>query len=114
MVKKIRHIVYCLALLLTSLSANAATQDLLDKKISIQLRDVLLRDALEKISSVAEVSFVYTSNDALNANKVTLNANNEKIGVLLYKILSPYSLSFSVMYDRIVIRKDNRNNSIPT
>ncbi|MBV8253019.1 MAG: SusC/RagA family TonB-linked outer membrane protein [Chitinophaga sp.] len=113
MLKKFRHVFYCLLLLLPALSVQASKQDLLDKKISIQLRDVLLKDALEKISSIAEVSFVYSSSDALNANKVTLSANNEKVGVLLHKLLSPYSLSFFVMYDRIVIRKDN-SSAIPS
>ncbi|WP_291910172.1 SusC/RagA family TonB-linked outer membrane protein [Chitinophaga sp. CB10] len=114
MLKKFRQLLFCLILLIPCLSVHAANQDLLDKKITIQLRDVLLKDALEKISTIAEVSFVYTSNDALNANKVTVTANNEKVGVLLHKLLSPYSLSFSVMYDRIVIRKDNHSKEIPS
>ncbi|WP_143306235.1 SusC/RagA family TonB-linked outer membrane protein [Chitinophaga vietnamensis] len=106
-----RYYVYVFLLLLASVQAQAGTQDALDKKITLQLHDVLLKDALEKIGNLAEVSFVYTSNEALTVNKVSINAHNEKVGDLLSKLLTPYSLSFSVMYNRIVIKQDNSHKS---
>lgn len=107
--------IYGLLLLLAVMQAHAGNslQDALDKKISIELKNVILKDALEKISSLAEVSFVYVGNEVLNANKVSVNAHNEKVGDLLNKLLTPYSLSYSVMYDRVVIKHDNGKKPAP-
>lgn len=94
-------------------AAGTGAQDALDKKISIELKNVVLKDALDRIGSLAEVSFIYVSNSALNANKVTLSAHNEKVGSLLDKLLTPYSLAYSVVYDRIVIRPSDNKKITP-
>jgi len=86
-------------------AAGMSTQNALDKKITVELKDVLLKDALERIGDLADISFVYVNNEALDINKVTLHAHDEKVGALLDKLLTPYSLSYSLVYDRIVIRK---------
>lgn len=92
-------------------AAPGGGQDALEKKITITLKDVVLRDALDKISRLADVSFVYVSNDALSDNKVTLTANNEKVGDVLHRMLSPYALSYTVVYDRIVIKQDEKRKN---
>ena len=74
-----------------------------DTLISIELRNVLLRDALNKIGDVAHLSFVYVSNKALDENKVSITAHRQKVGKVLDKLLRPYSLSYTVVDNRIVI-----------
>jgi TonB-linked SusC/RagA family outer membrane protein len=95
----------------TTQAARASIQDALEKKISIELKDVLLKEALDKISSLANVSFIYAGNSVTAINKVTVNAHNEKVGELLNKLLKPYSLSYTVLYDRVVIRQVDRKVS---
>ncbi|KAA2239988.1 SusC/RagA family TonB-linked outer membrane protein [Chitinophaga agrisoli] len=101
-----------LLLLLSMMESPAAAvlsaQNALDKKITIELKDVVLKEALEKIADLAAVSFIYVSNEALDANKVNVHAHDEKVGALLDKLLTPYSLSYSVVYDRIVIRRNEK------
>lgn len=106
---KTRYYICCLTLFLSLLHLQAGAvdiQDALDKKITLHLHDVVLKDALEKISNLASVSFVYVGSEVLNANKVSISARNEKVGDLLHKLLTPYALSYSVIYDRIVIKQD--------
>lgn len=86
------------------LSAGGGKQDVSAKKISIALKDVSLRAALIRISDVAHVSFVYVNSTALDKNKVSITARNEKVSVLLKKLLTPHSFSYTVVDDRIVIR----------
>ena len=81
-------------------------QDGLDKRISIELKNVLLRDALNKIGEAAEVSFVYVNSKTLDKNRVSISAQNEKVKTLLEKLLKPHSLTYTVIDDRIVIRYD--------
>lgn len=85
--------------------ANASgIQDALDKKISLELKNVLLKEALDQIGNLAEVSFIYAGNKTIVGNKVDVNAHNEKVSDLLKKLLKPLSLSYTVVYDRVVIR----------
>lgn len=86
--------------------SGAIRQDVSAKKISIALKDVTLRSALNKISDLADVSFVYVNSEALDKNKVSITAQNEQVGVLLKKLLTPHSFSYTVVDDRIVIRHD--------
>ncbi|MCW3467605.1 SusC/RagA family TonB-linked outer membrane protein [Chitinophaga nivalis] len=115
MFKKAHPFIYLFIILVSVLQVRArgaGMQDALDKKITIQLKNVILKDALEKISNLAEVSFVYVGSDVLDGNKVSINARNEKVGDLLHKLLTPYSLSFSVLYGRIVIKHDNSAKTV--
>src|ERR1044072_9069607 len=89
-------------------AAGMSTQNALEKKITVELKDVLLKDALERIGDLADISFVYVNNEALDINKVTVHAHDEKVGALLDKLLTPYSLSYAVVYDRIVIRRNEK------
>lgn len=90
-----------------------SAQNALDKKITIELKDVVLKEALERISDLASISFVYVNTEALEANRVSLHAHDEKVGALLDKLLTPYALSYSVVYDRVVIRRSERKQSRP-
>jgi hypothetical protein len=85
-------------------AGGGGRQDVSAKKISIALKDVSLRAALIRISDVAHVSFVYVNSTALDKNKVSITARNEKVSVLLKKLLTPHSFSYTVVDDRIVIR----------
>lgn len=93
--------------------SGAVQQDVSAKKISIALKDVTLRSALNKISDVADISFVYVNSQALDKSKVSIIANNEPVGVLLKKLLTPHSFSYTVVDDRIIIRHD-AEKEVPT
>ncbi|MBS1562978.1 MAG: carboxypeptidase-like regulatory domain-containing protein, partial [Bacteroidetes bacterium] len=92
---------------MASLNASVVNaQNALDRKISIDLKNVVLKDALNKIASLANVSFVYISNNALDKNKVTFSARNRKVSEVLKKLLSPHAMSYTVIDERIIIRSD--------
>jgi TonB-linked SusC/RagA family outer membrane protein len=82
-------------------------QNVLDKIISIELKNVVLKDALDRIGSTAKVFFVHTNNDILLKNKVSVSAHKQTVGEVLKKILSPYALSYIVVDDRIIVRPEN-------
>jgi hypothetical protein len=71
--------------------------------ISIELRNVLLRDALNKIGDIAHLSFVYVSNRALDKNKVSITAHRQKIGKVLDNLLRPYALNYTVVDNRVIV-----------
>jgi TonB-linked SusC/RagA family outer membrane protein len=82
-------------------------QNVLDKIITIELKNVVLKDALDRIGSTAKVFFVHTNNDILLKNKVSVSVHKQTVGEVLKKILSPYALSYIVVDDRIIVRPEN-------
>ncbi|WP_208420060.1 SusC/RagA family TonB-linked outer membrane protein [Paraflavitalea devenefica] len=94
-------------------ASGVSAQNALDKKISIELKDVLLKEALDRISNLAEVSFVYVSNSTLDENKVSIVARNQKVGDVLKRLLTPYSLHYTVVDNRIIIRSGKPAKPVP-
>jgi TonB-linked SusC/RagA family outer membrane protein len=82
-------------------------QNVLDRIISIELKNVVLKEALDKIGNTAKVFFIHTNIDILLKNKISLSAQKQTVGDVLKKILSPYALSYIVVDDRIIVRPEN-------
>jgi len=82
---------------------GATKQHMPDMLISIELRNVLLRDALTKIGDAAHLSFVYVSNKAIDKNKVSITAHRQKVGKVLDQLLRPYSLGYTVVDNRVIV-----------
>jgi TonB-linked SusC/RagA family outer membrane protein len=90
-----------------TLSASYSNaQGALDKKVTIQLKNTSLQQALDKIGDVAAVSFTYAGNNTLANSKVDVDVKNRKVGDVLTSLLAPFPLSYVVVEDRIVIRYD--------
>lgn len=105
---------FLLAMLVMAVVPNVSAtvqQDVSAKKITLSLKDVTLRSALNKISDLADISFVYVNSEALDKSKVSITAQNEKVGVLLKKLLTPHSFSYTIVDDRIIIRHDGEKQS---
>ncbi|MCE6989699.1 TonB-dependent receptor [Dyadobacter sp. CY323] len=85
----------------------------LNKMVTIHLRNVTLSEALDKLSSTADVKFVFVGS-AQDSKKVELKANRQKLGEVLSKLLYPYGLSYVTMKNSIVITTtDFKANPIP-
>jgi TonB-linked SusC/RagA family outer membrane protein len=118
--KKVKFLLLCTLLLLASATNLMAgvlwarhRQNVLDKVISIELKNVVLKDALDKIGDAAKVYFIHTNNEVLLKNKISLSASKQKVGDILKKILSPYALSYIVVDDRIIVRPENNTQVHP-
>lgn len=102
------------AIILTILCCTAATlyasrtnaQGALEKKISVQLKNASIQEALDKIGNIANVSFTYAGSHTLANNLVNLDVRNRKLSDLLDIMLNPYPLSYVVVDNRIVVRQD--------
>jgi hypothetical protein len=89
---------------------KADIQTTLNSKISIEFKNVSLKEAVIELGRrLPNISFTYIENDALNTARVKLLANNEKVGDLLTRMLSPFFFSYAVLDDHIIIRFDAEN-----
>src|SRR5438477_5270899 len=61
---------------------NTIAQSVLEKKITLHVKDMPLKDCLDKIASTAGVSFTYSS-QVISAGKVNADADNKRISDVL-------------------------------
>ncbi len=97
----------CIAATHVNAGHTADQQPVLDKKITLQARDIPLKECLDKIGRVGNVSFIYTGNYIMSVDKVNLNVKNKKIGEVLNDLFRPLPLSYVLVDEHIVIRYDN-------
>lgn len=97
-------IVLCSSIM--SLSAESVSgQELLNKRISISLKNETLFGALERIRRQADIQFFYAANIIDPSDKVNITAKKTKLRDLLTELLEPYMLYYIVSNDKVVIRK---------
>ena len=77
----------------------------LSTKISLELENGSLKEALKKISNEADVSFAYSSNYIPSNEKLSIQVKEEALERVLKKVLFPFSLGFQVSEGIILIEK---------
>ncbi|GEP95501.1 SusC/RagA family TonB-linked outer membrane protein [Chitinophaga cymbidii] len=91
---------------LTVLAGYANAQELLDKQVTISLKDERLGPALEKIAKASGVRFTYNGKVAGSPVKVTISAKNTRLKELLDQCFSGHPLSYKVLGDEIFVQYD--------
>jgi iron complex outermembrane receptor protein len=87
--------------------ANKADgQELLDKKVSLNLPSKEIRIILKAIAASAGTGFTYSNDVLQNRIKITVIATDERLGDVLAKIFDPLHISFEVIGHQIVLKKD--------
>lgn len=92
-----------------SYSRGASAQKVLDQKVSIQVKNKTLEKVLDILQQKTSVNFIYSSRVSLTS-KTTIAAQDEKLGELLHKILSPESLDYILIGSSIVIENKTPDN----
>ncbi|HTF20894.1 MAG TPA: SusC/RagA family TonB-linked outer membrane protein [Chryseolinea sp.] len=78
-----------------ALGHNIFAQELLDRKVTLSLKDVTLERALAEIERAANVEFVYSRSRLKLNESVTLEAADKKLADLLTELLTPRGISFT-------------------
>jgi iron complex outermembrane recepter protein len=81
-------------------------QEILNKKVSLNLTAREMKSVLKTIASSAGVGFTYNSNILPSKKKISVIANNERLGDLLSRILGPFDISYEVIGNQIVLKKN--------
>jgi iron complex outermembrane receptor protein len=87
-----------------SFAGKADGQEILDKKVSLNLPSREIRAILRTISASTEIGFTYSSDLLYNRQKITVIANQERLGDVLEKIFKPLHISFEVIGRQIVLK----------
>ncbi|MDB5003280.1 MAG: TonB-dependent receptor plug [Mucilaginibacter sp.] len=83
---------------------------ILDKRLSINVKDVTLNDALSNIKNKVDVKFVYSSSMIPLNTKVTINASQEKLGIILNTLFIKLNIKYTVNDNSgyIILKKDDK------
>ena len=106
---------YCMRimlLLLLSLSFFKETEatprhyeDVLNRKISLIVEQQEVRSILSEISKLAEIKFVYSAQRIPCRKKVSIQAQDERLGDVLNSLLAPLDILYYVSGNQIVLTK---------
>ncbi|WP_373514093.1 carboxypeptidase-like regulatory domain-containing protein, partial [Persicitalea sp.] len=88
-----------------SLALDVSAQEILDQRISVRAVDLKINTVLSYIEENSEVKFSYSPNLIRSSRKVTLNASNERLSVVLDKLLVPQNISYELVGKRIILKR---------
>lgn len=78
------------------LSLAANVQEILNRKITIELEDVSLSAALNEIEAAAGVKFVYSASQLDLTKRISLNAEKQRLAIVLNNLLGPLGITYTV------------------
>ncbi|WP_254412154.1 SusC/RagA family TonB-linked outer membrane protein [Dyadobacter diqingensis] len=89
-----------------SFAHDSRAQQVLDRKVSLSVRNVSLQEALRKLERSGEVKFVYSENVVSTSRLVSVETKNARLTTVLDKLFQSYGITYSVVNDRIVLGKE--------
>ncbi|KAA0992310.1 TonB-dependent receptor [Dyadobacter aurulentus] len=98
----------CIAAIIAniSLAADVRAQELLNRKVSVSVVNQQIFSVLQSIEKSADVKFSYSPNLIQASRKVSLQFSNEKLSVVLDKLLKPYNLQYEIVGRQIILRRN--------
>ncbi|WP_460967372.1 SusC/RagA family TonB-linked outer membrane protein [Spirosoma migulaei] len=114
-VMKITCVQLILAVVFTSLTIarNGMAQELLNRTVSVQVENKPLKTVLNRIEKAAKIKFTYVPQLIDAENKVSVWAANDRLDVILDRLLKPLNISYQVSGNYIVLRKEASSSSLP-
>ena len=83
---------------------NIKGQDLLDRRVSLNMSKSALRTVLDLISKETNVRFTYSSKSIQADRKIDINVKNERLEDVLKQILKPLNIEQDVVDGQIILR----------
>jgi len=74
-------------------------QEVLNREISLQLKEVTFGQALDRIAAVGQVKFVYSPAHLKLSEKLSVSFSKERLGKVLEQLLTVRKLKFTVQVD---------------
>ncbi|MEQ9307000.1 MAG: hypothetical protein RJQ14_24010, partial [Marinoscillum sp.] len=81
-----------------------------DKRISIQLKDISLSEALNEVAELADISFSYSSRIIPRDYKVTFGATNLPLSEVLDRLFLDLSVEYVWVEGKVIIRKSRKES----
>ncbi|EHQ26403.1 SusC/RagA family TonB-linked outer membrane protein [Mucilaginibacter paludis] len=97
-----------------ALATGLAHSQGLEKRISIDIQNKPLKQTLDQIAARAQMVIIYSNAKGIIEKPVTVHEKDQPVSKVLNELLSPLSLTYEVIDDRIVIKFDNSSSRPPS
>lgn len=103
-IMKCSVLIYFFLFSIASFAINNKTySQVLDHKISLELNNVTLYNALDRVAASANIRFVFAGK--INGpERISLSARGEKLSLVLNKLLKPYQLGYELLDSSVIIK----------
>ena len=95
-----------LAFTTSLLATDASGQGVLDKKVSVTVKNEDFKSVLKKLSMEARIKFSYARNTIPEKEKVSVAASNETLSAILRTLLQPYNITFEAVGSQVILKKN--------
>jgi TonB-linked SusC/RagA family outer membrane protein len=92
-------------------ASEGQAQELLERRVSLNLQNEPLESAIDKVSRAARVRFTYNPQIFTGSKRVSLLAQDEKLAKVLERLLEPTSITYKVVGSQVVFRKIKEKQS---
>ncbi len=96
-----------------SLAHSSSAQELLHRKINLQVENEHIRKVLTEIERQAPVKFAYRPRTLPPGKKITLSIVNEPLINVLEKVTQPYGIRYEVIGQQIILQSLKPETSFP-
>jgi hypothetical protein len=91
-------------------ASKSPAQELLNRGVTLELKNVTLNEALIRIESETKVKFAYSSNLVSLQHLVNVDARQEKLDIVLDRLLTPLAIGYRVRNNQILLSKSTKKN----
>ncbi len=93
-----------------ALAHDGHAQEVLNRTLTLNQKNLELKDALRQIEREARVKFVYSTR-IQSGQRISLNVTNRKLSAVLDELLTPVGIDYEVIENRILLTKRRPNRS---
>ncbi|WP_229249225.1 SusC/RagA family TonB-linked outer membrane protein [Dyadobacter sandarakinus] len=87
-------------------------QRVLEQKVSFRLANTEVDKVLDRIESTTKVKFMYNP-QIFNNQKTSYKFQDEPLSEVLNKVLTPHKVTYEVVQDRIILRRETATEATP-
>lgn len=97
-----------------SIAFDNHAQEILKRKVSLEVTDISIMQALVAIEKAANVKFVYSPAKLDLDEKISLDVSRQQLGALLVQLLTPRSIEFKVQEgdDYIILVENEKTEAL--
>ncbi len=78
-------------------------QELLEKKITLQIERTTLKNTLVSLENEVDIKFIYNPIEIRSSSKVSLNASNSKLSEILEQLFTPLAIRYEIHGKQIML-----------
>ena len=99
------QIVLSLAFVSISWANEASAQDLLNRRMSIEVTNEKVKTVLANIEKTAKIKFSYSPQVIQSNRRISFSSQNETLEEVLSKLLPPLQISYQVVGNQIILKQ---------